>query len=487
MKFRKTLLIFVFVFILTFAVWHRVLGQALLGEGGLYFEERSGSLLEKHGFFGIALRYDTQAIFFFHFLGDVIRDKLSIYMLILLITLVLINFSIYLVVSKVTRKPLVGIIAAVLLTGNYVGSAEFFTSQYYVQFIQRVPNLIPTLIGFLFLVNFYKTRKERDYWISLSLFSTALFFSHNTFMLAPLFFLYPLLSSFTTKSFIRTIPFYVISYLLVGLQSFPSSEHSLLDFLKMRPGIVQDILDKLTISTIPSDVLLWLFSLIGKSNFASTFNFYSTFLEFVRAVSIPVALTYAVLTFWIARDEKSLRGFILTLSFSIPTILFLSIYIKPSFVNELGSSRHLYVAGILIAMFWSVVLYKLSGFGKRAKLVVITFMTIWFFYNNHLIQKDFDAWQERHKTVVATFNYVSRNHSKFPDNSIVLMHPWVGYYNAKMLESFYGERGIRFSYRGMPTEELTRLSKGQYVTIIYLAYYGNMIKEEPVTDLKDFD
>lgn len=440
----------VIVFFLTLLVWHPVLGQALIAEGPTYLIEPYASMLDNHSLKDIASRHDVGALLFFKFFGPIFKDKMSFYMLVLLTGAGLVNVSLFLLVYKITKSFVAALLSSILLIANYIGSFEILGIGYYQWFIQRVPNFALILLSFWFLVNSYKNGKQA-YLMSVLLYFLAVFLAHYSILLLPLFVLYPLSktfieSRFGTKvniplksqnvfyNFLLTVPFIIITFLLIKNQLI-SAEIGMGEFIRGRPQILWEILREITILTIPPDAIRAFVKLLD-----TRFLFEDLFV----LLEVIVICAWVIFALFTLKFEKVSRPFFLSVLLSVPIIVFLVIYLNSYFVGHYESSRYLYVPSILVSVFWGIALHALSKKGTLAKFIVVGVVFWWFFYNQTTILRHFDAWQERHDRVLQTINLVREKKDSFPENAIVVLHRDNGYYGASMLERFHGQRGIKF-------------------------------------------
>lgn len=121
MRFKRFIYPLFLVAFLTFLVWHRVLDQALIGEGPTYFVEPYASMLSESGLSGVAQRHDVQALIFFHFFADIFQDNMRFYMGFLLLGMISVNFSLFWLASRVTKSVWAGVMASVI----FIGDGEF--------------------------------------------------------------------------------------------------------------------------------------------------------------------------------------------------------------------------------------------------------------------------------------------------------------------------------------------------------------------------
>ena len=399
---------YVFLFLLVFIVWGKVLNQAFLGEGAAYIVEPAGSMIDRGA--RIAHRYDVGALLFFNAVKDIIRDQMSVYMLVLLIGEALVACALFLVIKKVTRSNWAALFASILFITNYIGSFQILGVGYYQWFIQRVPWFSISLIGLYFLERFLDEDKIWLYITSLFCYLLSLFLAHYSLLILPIFIIRPftklISKKIKVKKYLRTILltslFVLGSYLMIKDQGLKKEREGIVTFLMNNGSILKKISPQITKISVPPGVVMFIAKAFGELDLNRFFVF-ST-LQIIDMITFPLMLLMSVITFVIYKKEKEIGKFLLALLLSLPLSLLMIIYLSPYFTNIYEPSRYLYLASILSSSFWGIFLYWLAKKNKVLKVIVGSLLLAWVVHNNSLIQRKFDSLQKKHDTVLLTID-----------------------------------------------------------------------------------
>lgn len=470
----------------TFLIWHRALGQALIGEGAIYLTEPYVSMLSKGGLSGIAGRHDVFPILFTSLVGNYFRDQMWLYYLSMLIMVSVVNYLLYLLVVQVTGKWLSGALAVCFFVVNYIGSFQKLGQGYYQWFIQRIPQFIPALLALMFLVQFFSNKKKIYYYGSIFFYLLAFFLAHYALIILPLFVIYPLVHVFVNNrkslkqyglAFIQTIPFILGSYLLLRNQDLNASqiqfdnqlnsEVGIIYFLQHRPWF-KELLKEITIMIIPLNPAFHI-------NLANLYSF-----------SAPTSLGLLALFLLVYRKINNfVRPLLLASAIAVPIVTLIVMYLSPGSVFfHQDTLRYLYVPSMVFAIFLGIVVGWVLKQNVWVKTTVIIIIALWTLNNIYLINKGFDFWQPTHNKVLATIDYVRNNNSNFPEKSIIVTGPSVSGYTAGMLDHFYNDDGEKVVYYDASLVERLEVYKEQYNSIVFLRYQDKKI-EPIVKDLKE--
>ena len=234
-----------FVSGLTLLLWHRILNLSFLGESAVYFQSEYVKFIQD-GFSHFWNRHDVFALLFFYFLGNILKDSMSAYHFLLFVMTVLVNYSVYLLVQKLTTSHKAAVFSTILFVANYNGSFELLGTGFnYPTFLQRVVTLPIVLISFYLLHN-------GRFILPLILYTSALFLAHFNLVLLPLFLIYIFISFFPKfiKSAVHSLPYVGISYLLIKNQTITGASSIYWSTL------FQDVLHVFNLVTWPKAVIL---------------------------------------------------------------------------------------------------------------------------------------------------------------------------------------------------------------------------------------
>lgn len=472
----------ILIAIFTFLVWGRSLNQALIGEGAIYLTEPYVSIIDKSGIEAIVSRHDVFPLLFTYVVDDYFRDYMWPYYLFMLVTAGIVNYLLYILVLKVTRRWYAGAIAVAFFAANYVGSFQKLGQGYYQWFIQRIPQFIPALLALILLVHFFSNKKKIFYFGAIFFYLLAFFFSHYTLIILPLFVLYPIAFVFVNDrknlrqygvALMQVIPFILGSYLLLKDQSLNASQIQFDNQLNSEIGIVyflqhkpwfKELFKEITIMIVPLNPIFHI-------NLDNLYMF-----------SIPTSLGLLGLFLLAYRKVNNLvRPFLLTSAIALPVVTFIIMYINPGAVFfHSGTLRYLYVPSLVLAIFLGIVIGWVLEQKAWIRTVFIILMTVWTVNSIHLINKSFDFWQPTHNIVLATIEYVRNNHSSFDEKSIIVTEPSVGGYSTGMLDHFYGGEGgrIKMVHYDASLPERLKTLKQSYNKVVFLKYENKAITIE---------
>lgn len=434
---------FIIAFIITFIVWHGLLNQVFLAEGANYLIEPFSTQIFKSGIWEVFKRYDVFAILFFRAFGDIAKDNMRFYMWFMLVGISFVNWGVFILVYKVTRSFLAGILSLLVFVFSYIGSFEILGIGVYPYFIQRVPEFFFALLSLMFLNKYFTEAKTKFYVISFLLYALAFFLAHYTLLILPLFLCYSVLNYLFEnpkryknwiKGIIIFLPFGVWSLFLFSVEpKILVMDESFFHFVLFRKTIWMEALTKLTLLTIPVNIITFLQKLVH--------------MKMLTEILAPwVGIFYLFSLFFLMGRAKRLRSFILSLFFSIGASLLMALYLRPYIVYEFGSSRYLYVTAIFVSMFWGIFLYVLISLKINIiyRIFSIILFSVFLYLNYNLIQNSFFENQDKHDQVSATVVYLRKNHESFTAGTLVVLPKYNSSVHAQMFDRFYGQGGIYF-------------------------------------------
>lgn len=437
------------VILLTLFIWHRLLGQALLGEGPYYFSEPWNTEIFRHGYFPIFDRYDVQTLLFFRLVGDVAKMNMGFYMGFLLLGITLVNCGLYLWVREVTKSTVAGVISSALFIANFIGSFQIIAIGVYPYFIQRVPQFALAFASLVLLSKFLNTKKVKYYVFSLLLIAIGMFLAHYTLLIFPVFLLYVgayclFEGSFSIKrcvqGFAYMLPFMALGYFVYYLESGKGTgEFTQLIFEE--PGIASKVLSKLTIMTFPRETILF----ISKALSGWVTGGVESYIESIAALSSLVGALYLAVASYIFVKYKKYRTFLFTVFLSIPVSLIMALYLRVSILNETGSNRYLYVPSMFVSAFWGLAFYILMKKKTIFKILIPVLLIFYVLFERNLILQNFDATQPKHDLVHAAIFFLQTERGSLPDNSIVMFPTTNGSCHVQAYNRFFGERGIKYA------------------------------------------
>lgn len=460
----------VLITVFTFLVWQRSLGQALIGEGSAYFSEPYISMIDKAGISSIVYRYDVQAFLITKYIFEYFRDTMWLYYFFMLVVVSFVGYLLYLIVTKVSESKLAGFLVVLLFIGNYMGSFQKLGQGYYQWFLQRIPNFIPGILSLLLLVYFFSTKNKKYYFLSLGFYLLAFFLAHYTLIILPIYVIYPLMYVFINHTrnikeyglaILSGIPFILGTYFLLRDQDLNSSQISFSNqinsdvgvvyFISNRPTLILDLLREISSTMIPTDFMKFV-----SGTFDRFFAIAPSLSLGISGITYFVSIVFnlfllVILLISFKKIPKSGRPFLLAIAISIPLVAFTVMYINQGAIGQAGSSRYLYTLSMVVAMFLSIALTGISRIGRPVAFMIILMVLGWYFYNQKLINHNFNLWQPRHEIVLGSFRYLKDNQISLPNNAIILIPAENGGYGSGMMDHFYGNRiGTKFMSLGTP-------------------------------------
>lgn len=457
--------------LVTIFIWHRILGQAFLGEGPYYLSEPWHTEIFKNGYFSIFARYDVQTLLFFRLVGDLAKMNMEFYMGFLLLGVTLVNCGLFLWIREVTKSTIVGVISTTLFIANFIGSFQIIASGAYQYFIQRVPNFALAFASLVLLAKFIDTKKVKYYIFSFFLCALAMFLAHYTLLIAPVFLLYIgahclFEGSFSIKrcvhGFLYILPFIVLNYFIYYLDSGIRTGVELSQLIFEEPGIVLKVLQKLTIMTFPREIILF----VSKTLFGWVHGRVESYTESIIALSSLVGVLYSVIALYIFVKYKKYRTFMFTIFLSIPVSLMMALYLRINILDETGSSRYLYVPSMFVSAFWGLVFYLLMSKKTILKILTPVLLIFYVLFERNLILQNFDATQSKHDSVHAAIYFLETERESLPDNSIVIFPTTNGSCHVQAYNRFFGERGIIYA---------ADTSNIQYIVSTMEDFSGNIV------------
>lgn len=424
-KLLKTTLTPIFAIIVaSYLIWHKILGQVLLGEGYQYFP-RAEAFFNANGGINTLWGFDNSARFLFDIFVVTFKDNLIYYLIFQLIIQFLIYFSFFYILKRITGSCLLAFSATIFFLANFIGSFEMFGIGNYQRFVQRIPNFIPWLFAFYFQVEFFKTGKYKFYLLSLGLFTLAVFMAHYSTFLLPIFLIYcsiwwidqkDKLKSII-KGFLLTIPYILIDLFLIQNDLFKPTE-SILHFLLHEDHLINKIFYQLPINTFPSELILKLQHLHTPPDKLP---------PIIGSLVIPALIFYLVGFILTIKNAPSLIKLYLTTFFFALSVMFLNTYIgKVNTLVDFGTDRYFFIPSLALAVNWAIIIKSI--FPKKIKLYVVgslLVITVYLIYNFSVINYNFDLIQYKSNNMRIYIDYVKSLSLQFNKHTVIVTQPFL--------------------------------------------------------------
>ena len=447
----------VFLILLTFFVWGKILTQIPTGEGYYYFNPNQNFFSQKgflHRLTDLS-QLDIFAKIFFDIFPPLFKDNLSLYMLAQLLIMTLLYLTIYWTFRKITNSKLLALLIAFFFLASYAGSGELLGTGGYQRFIQRLPTLILVVLSFLALNNFLTTKKFKVIFISFFLFFLAVSLAHFTFLTLPLFVAYLLVKIFEKKLNLTeaaghagiALIFSLFAFLLV-IQSThaPQSRSELI--LSDPWTFIQIVAYQIPTLVFPEEVVISLansFPEVGKYP-------YIIILQVLLAV---IGAFYTLMLFLIKKNTPKLTSLYITaflaLVGSMAFYSFTDDRLNP-FINY-GSGRHYFIASFSSAIMSGIIVFTLIKTKKMLlRILALIFIMFYLIYNTYHIWRTIDTWRDNF-LYLKEFIILTKNLAPEFNQNTVIIAPSKLLWPADFIANFYGSNNVNFISPGNGWED----------------------------------
>lgn len=412
---------------LTVFIWHKLLFQVPLGEGYYYFDfkQRTFDFWE----------YDNFAKVILTILIPLFKGNLTLYMGFELLSMILLHLSFFAFIYYVTKNRMLSIITTILFLSNFTGNFEMLGTANYHRLIQRVTNIIPLFISFIFFVKFITSKNKKDYILSLALFCLSLWMAHFSTFLTPFFIIYPLVFGVTKKVKISeiiklislSIPFLILNKILISK-----------DHLAPHTNLISFIQDT-GLFSLSREIALQLANMLLPIPLIQKIISISTpFTDTIIMTSIPIIVIFILGTLFVQKKKPEYSALYLSSLIMVPILLFLSIYLgkinveynigghmdyfvpenydhKQDF-NFLRGDRYYYVPTFFISIMLAILFTSILT--KRSRFILIPIILLYITYNTNQIWIAFEVFQP---ICDSTKNYLNFIKTKKLDNETTIV------------------------------------------------------------------
>ena len=307
----------------------------------------------------------------------------------------------------------------------------------YQRFVQRIPNLIPSLLGFVELAKYFENRLFKHLFFSLVLFVGGLILGQFSTFVLLLYVIYAIVTGIRSKNIrifllhaVISILYFLVNLLLIKSNSLYPSE-SLLDFFQkshpltlVKAGMVQ-----LGNMALPVELLH------AVAAISSPFDIGVIFL------TLPLIACLLGCIFILRKANKPMQNFYITCLLSVIGLLFLNLFlgkVNPLFnirgyeyyflpepyhglkelVEKVKGDRYYQLPYVLLSfMFVSIIWQLLPQKSRRfAPFLVAAFVI----YNTFHVWKSFDQIQYASDITKVYLKYVKSISGKLQPNSIIV-------------------------------------------------------------------
>lgn len=422
--YQKRLLHYFLISVITFFVWHKTINLTFLGEGYYYFNSNLWlTSLEITNSPKALFNYDTFAKLFFQILTPIFRDNIWLFQITSLAISVILFVAFYEILARITRDRFLSLTAALFLSSNYFGLFEYLGAGNYQRFVQRIPNLIPTLIAFYFLWKFLKTNTPKFLLLSFLCYITGILMGHFSSILFPLFAFFPFIQLLEKKInlkviFSRTLIVIAFTLTTLGLTHYSDQKppYTLPELFKSEPNIPQRIIYQIPAVTFPLDAVIFI-----AKNMPHPIRYpYTPVYKILLIPAISIYIGGLILT---AKREPRLSVFFLALLVSMIGTMFLYIYVDPrlNVLKHAGEDRYFLPPAFFTTAMWAIILKALFS-KSRPRYVLISIIiligVIW--YNTHKVWAHTETKQNESEMNRKLITYLKNNKDKFGEGSLVV-------------------------------------------------------------------
>lgn len=422
--FKKNYLAIISIIGLTFLVWHKILNQVFLGEGYIYFNKfYPYTFFSSHGILNIE-RSDNFARFVFNIFPPLFRDNIQAYMFLELLIICTLYLSLYFVVTAITKSKAIGFFSTVFFLANYVGSFYLIADGNYQRFIQRVPNFIPIIFSFYFLHKFFQKNNILFYFISLTLFAFAIFMSHFSSLIMPLFLLYPFVQLIDQKKNIKIFLYRILialSFLMISFfithWSEQAPQKSIVLYLLTEPNLIEKVLYQIPLITIPLDFVIY----ISKQFSPHIIEPYTKLMPIFTAVCI---VTYSLGGLFIYKKARTFLAMYITVLLSMIGSMLLYMYVDSRLdtLKYYGADRFFLVSSMLATISWGIVfgtIFNKNGF--KYKLLILAITSLFIYYNTTLVYKHIGSIQYKSEMFKSFITLIKTNSNHYNNKTVIIV------------------------------------------------------------------
>ncbi len=406
--------------------WYKILFRFPTGEGFFYFDPLNTLNLKEITVPFVLKNYGFLAKLIFTILIPIFKDNVHYYMYFQFLVMVGVYLTFYYVILKIFKDKILAVLSTIFFIADYVGSFTMMGQGDYQRFIQRVPNIIPTLLAFMFLVLYLRTKKTKFFNLSFFVYILSMLLSHYTTFLLPLFVLLPPFTwlierkiSFKKAIFIPIV-FGVTTILLTRTDSLSRPSYSILSFATKTPRLVEMVLYQIPMTGFPIQFI----------QFMGTHSSMTVIDSYIRLLfaTLIIVLICLYLGFLKIKDNRENLSIYLTLIASLFIVSFLLMYaynIIPNPIINFGEDRIYFIHSIIFAIIWAMLVKAFFGL-KNKKLymkMAIVIGLMYLFQNIPVIWRGMNDI-EIHSQIVGNYIKTIKGLSQeFNKNSVIVETP----------------------------------------------------------------
>ncbi len=463
------------IIFVTTLLWHGILGQIIDGEGYYYFSPTNSFILPNGNMTDLLHNFDNFPRFFTYVLENIFKGDPQGYMTTQFLIIILLFVSIYFFIKAITQQRLVAFMVAIYMAANYTGNFQFFARGHFQWFTQRIPEFFPILLSIFLLYKYLNNQNLKNYFLSLTFFSLAVFMTHYTTLFLPL---YPaLMLSYcffprktkmqSVKLILLSTPFIAINYLIVSnsslsLETIKPHQTLLESILLAGRDLFNNISFQLTAVTIPISATK-LISQVMMENPQQT----------ILKLIIPTYIIYAFIGYFLYKKKFPHLNLVLACFLALISVLFLNVYLgRIKVFNEVEQGRYYFIpgfyVGIIFASFLDTVFIKpRKVFGY---ILVAILLACWIIPNTNLTWKKIHDSQRYYTGGRLMFQHLNKVKNEIPSDSLVMLPNPLMPLGIDFLKKYY--KGHDIQYLFIDSKWKTKIPEGFDLNKFYVFDYS---------------
>lgn len=427
--------------IITLLIWKPILDQVPMGEGYYYFDRCQNKFVAPAECSTSIFQFDNLARITFQIMIPVFGDNIHLYMVSQVVMMILLYATFYLILLKTTKNNFFALFSTIIFLANHTGSFSMMATGNYQRFAQRVPNLIPLLTSFYFMVKYMDKRRVIDLFLFLTLFALSIYLAHHGIFLLPLFVSYLLIWPLKEKLNFKNI---VLSATLILSIVFLSSIITKTDHFVPKQGVVEFVTTSPRINEkiflqIPNLIVPTIISKFVANNISSPpiLYPYSIILKYWLFILIPLFVIPA----FKLKNNSNLNILYKSSLIALPLVCFLNLYAygegAPDPLRNFGEDRIYFISSILSSLMIGLLAYLIwIGRNKIYKVVLIILLIVYIFYNGKIIYSD-SLKIKPTSTKMEDFIKYTKSKTMNPNSKIAIIGPSHLLWPSLFLNNFY--------------------------------------------------
>lgn len=414
--------------LLTLIIWGRILNQTFLGEGYYYFDRRQ-DLFHAENTIWVD---DNFAKVIFKVFIPIFKDNIELFLGLQIFIQITVYFCLYYLVYFLSKSRFLAIFTSIIFLSSFVGSYDMIATGNYQRFVQRIPNIIPTIFSLIYLEKYLATNKVKYYLYSISLFILFFLMSHYSVFLISIFIFYPIVREIINfKSFKNIFKSTIISFIYLWVGFFLISKDALkpetgvFNFMLSEPSLIQKIFSQFAQSSLPYFVIE---------------KFKGNIVQF----GVGFAVLYVIFGLLLVFKKSKFATLYNASLLSLLIIFVLNLYagrLNP--LVHFGNDRYYFIPLIFISFLWGGILSLFSNNRVSVKIIISGFLFTYIVYNTNLIWKNIAEIQYKSDSMKQYVSYIKHLSPNF-NESTILASPTALLWPMPLFKSQYGNYKMKF-------------------------------------------